>query len=197
MWESKNSRALSESLSLRAVASLARLANGLWSAASTKPTPAAKTASATLRPVVRINVDVVFSEIASPESGRSLSLAGDPEDDRDVGIVEPHLHAGFVERRGEPIAADLHILQRDIDLAGIEVDPRVARGGKNAAPVGVGACDRGLHKRRIGDRAGDRRGGGIAQSAMHFHGYELSRSFAIAHDLARQRLKGLGERLFK
>ena len=34
---------------------------------------------------------------------------------------------------GEPVAAGLHVLQRDIDLGGIEVDAGVARGGENAA----------------------------------------------------------------
>src|SRR5579863_3114154 len=148
MCESKYSRASSESFSLRADASLARLANGVDSAAR-KPTPTAKTISATrhLSAVIRIDVDIVFGQIAGPERRASLPFAGDPEHDRDIGIVEPHLHIGFIERSGEPVAADLHVLQRDIDLRGIEVDGGVARGGKNASPVGVGTRYGSLHQR--------------------------------------------------
>src|SRR5580658_8593095 len=122
MCESKYSRASSESFSLSAEASFARLSNGVCSAASR--TPAAKTASGTehLSAVIRIDMDIVFGQIARPERRASLPLAGDPEHDRDIGIVEPHLHIGFIERSGEPAAANLHVLQRDIDLRGIEID---------------------------------------------------------------------------
>src|SRR5580658_6090125 len=114
MFESKRSRASSESPLVRAVARLAKLASGVFSAASTKPekakTPTAKTVGATLGAVVRIDVDVIFGQVARPESGGSFPLAGDPEDDRDVGVIETHLHIGFVERGGEAVAANLHIL---------------------------------------------------------------------------------------
>src|SRR5580692_8108260 len=120
MLESKYSSAASASFWLRAEARLARLANGVFSAASAKPvmakTPAAAAASDAdrLSAVVRIDMDIVLRQIAGPERSRSFPFAGDPEYDRDVRIVQAQFHIAFIERSGQPIAADLHVLQRDI-----------------------------------------------------------------------------------
>src|SRR5579862_7197986 len=152
----------SGSFSLKAEARSAILANGVSSAAR-----AAIENSRTpkLSPVIRIDMDVILGEITSPEGRRPLPFTGDAEDDRDIRIVEPDLHIGFVERSGEAVAADLYILQRDVDLARVEIDAGITRRRENAAPVGIRTGDGRLDQRGVRDGSGDLPGRRIAQRA--------------------------------
>src|SRR5690242_14807112 len=94
-----------------------------------------------LSPVVGINVDVVFRQIAGPESSSALTLACNAENDGDIRIVEPQLHIGFIKRRGQPVAADLDVLQGDFDRLRVEVNAGIPRGREYSAPVGIRARD--------------------------------------------------------
>ena len=60
-----------------------------------------------------------------------------------------------------------------------------------AAPVRVGAVNRGLHERRIGDRPRRPLGLDVGRAAGHVDGDQLGRPFAAAHDPDRQRLADL------
>src|SRR5580658_242363 len=170
------------------------LANGVRSAASKtmqeRTTPA-------LSAVIRIDVDVILGQIAGPEGCRSFAFTSNPEDDRDIGVVETNLHIGFVERSSKAVTADLHILQGDIDLGGIEVHAGITGGRENTAPVGIGTGDGGLYEQRIGDGPGDASGRRVTERAVHFDGDQFARAFAIAYDLAGERLESFSERFLE
>src|SRR3954469_12567215 len=104
MPRSKTARALTASPALKAPASAVKRASSIPSS-----------------PVAGVDVDVVFGQIAGPERRRTLRLSRDTEDDGNIRVIEALLHIGLIEWGGEPIAAHLHVLQGDIDLALVEV----------------------------------------------------------------------------
>jgi len=67
---------------------------------------------------------------------------------------------------------------------------------RKPSPVGVGAGDGGFDQRRIGDGAGQARGGIVTGRASDFNGDELLGAFAIARDGLRQVLEDAGDFLF-
>src|SRR5437868_1409664 len=99
-----------------------------------------------LRAVIRIDVDVVFGEVARPEGRAALSLAYDPEDYRDIGVVETEFHVGFIEGCSQTVAANLDILESDFNQRRIEIDSGVTSCRKNTAPVRVGTGDGRFHE---------------------------------------------------
>ena len=65
------------------------------------------------------------------------------------------------------------------DLRGVEADAGVTGGRDDAAPIGVGAGDRRLHQRAVGDRLGDLPGVVLRLAAVDFDGDQVRRPFAV------------------
>ena len=97
--------------------------------------------------VVGVDMDVVFGQIAGPESRASLPFSGDAEDNRNICIVKAHFHVAFVEGAGQTGAADFDVLEGDVDGSRVEVHSGVSGGGEDAAPVGIGSGNRCFYER--------------------------------------------------
>jgi hypothetical protein len=104
-----------------------------------------------------------------------------PPSFRDQEVADPQAHLRGVE-----------VFQRRMVLRG------VADGGEDAAEVGVGGEEGGLHQRRVGDGVADGLALGDVAAAFDFDGDELGGAFAVAHDglgqFGGQRGDGVGQR---
>src|SRR5579883_1486381 len=156
-------------------------ASSAWSA---ETTPARRRARRVISgPVAGVDPDVAFGEVAGPEAGRAFAFAADGEANLAFGGIQLLLQIRFRKRRGEAAAAHRDALHHDVGFGGIEGHARIAGGGKNAAPIGVGAGDGGLDQRGIGDGSGQASGGLSAGCARDVDGHEFPGAFAIARDL--------------
>src|ERR1700691_1255043 len=101
------------------------------------PTASMKVRRLISSPVTRVDADVAFGEVAGPEVRLPFALAAQGQANLALGRVQLPLQFGFGKARRQSSAADGHALHVDIDLARIESHARIARRGKDAAPVGV------------------------------------------------------------
>ena len=92
-----------------------------------------------------------------------------------------------------PAETHLVALDLEVDDERLAGRPDLARGLEDAAEVGVAAVERGLHERRVRDRAGHRLDG--VRVAAHDHAAHPPRALAVVHDLERELAKQRVERL--
>src|ERR1035438_7207733 len=104
-------------------------------------------------PVAGVDPYVAFGQVAGPESRFAFSLASNRQPDFTIRGIELGLQFLLGEWRREAAPAHGHSLHVDIGFRRIEDDARIAGGRKDTAPVRIGARDRRLHQRRIGDGA--------------------------------------------
>src|SRR5208283_2247105 len=153
----------------------------------------ARSVSSMSRPVTGIDVDVAVREVAGPEARLAFGFTAQREAYVDFGRIQLLFKFGFGKRRGQAAVADEDALHTNIGLGGIESHAGITGGGKDAAPVGVGAGYGGFDQRRICDGSGQARGGIIAGRASDFNGDEFLGAFAIARDSLRQVLAHGGD----
>ena len=111
--------------------------------------------------------------------------------------VELAVSCRFVEAGVNAFAAQQQVVHANVDLVGIEFRAGVARGAEDAAPIRVGARQRRLHQRRVGN--GARHAVSIEGSPRphNFHGDQLGSTLAVARNHARERLANQRQSLRK
>src|SRR5258708_1415992 len=141
---------------------------------SAMPAIVAETAMrARLRAIAGIDFDVLFREVASPEASFAFAAPVDGESDLAFALVQFPRQLRFRKIDGETVTADQNALQVDFDGAGVEFGTGVSSRGKNPSPVRIGAGDRRLHQRRVGDGARDALGVVIVSGAANVDVDEL------------------------
>src|SRR6185503_19528352 len=147
-----------------------------------------------LRSVLGVDSHVIEREVASPH--RRVGLAA----------VEHHAHGEFgLAHCGYPLLVPIggmastilrhqHLIKVEVDLLGVHVGARVADRGENAAEIRIGGEERGLDQRRVRDRVRHLAAFLDALAALHAHGDELGRTFAVAHDSLREIPCHIGDR---
>src|SRR5579871_1839463 len=133
-----------------------------------------------LRTIARINLNVLFGQVAGPEARTAGAPRMQDDLDQALGFIELAFQLGFREIGGETGAAHGRPLQINIDFRRIERYAGVARRGDDPAPVGIRPRDGGLDQRRIRDGSRDALGRLVAGGAQNVDGHQLARSLAVA-----------------
>src|SRR5579883_184877 len=135
------------------------------------------------RPVTRVNSNVLLGQIAGPEAGAAARTAANREPDQALRAIQLLLELVLGKIGCDSASANPDSLHIDIHLARVEGHARVASGGKNPAPVRVGAGDGGFHQQRIGDGPRHSFGGAVVGGADDLNRHQLARALAVPDDL--------------
>ena len=105
------------------------------------------------------------------------------QDNRNVFGEQAVAGGAFVEIERLAFAQNRDVSHGDIDAGGIEWDTGAARGGEDAAPVGVATGEGCFDERRGGDRFRDALGGCFGFRAAYFDFDDALGAFAVGDDL--------------
>jgi hypothetical protein len=112
-----------------------------------------------LASVAGINADIVAGEIARPDARVCVfSIACAPAQihhDRDVLGEKLAMRSPLAEGAGAATAENSKAREMNLHAIRVKCHAGTSRGGKDATPIGIGSCQRGLYQWRICDRAGD------------------------------------------
>src|SRR5215469_5214073 len=181
----------------QSVSAAASEPNRLITSACASPradTIAKETSSSVLRTIAGVDLNVFFRQVASPEARAARTSPMQDEADQAFGFIQFLLQLGLRKIRGEATPAHRNVLQIDIYLRRIERDTRVSSRRQYPAPIRIGPGDGGLHQQRIGDAARELPCCVIIGRTADLDGNQLTRAFAVSHNLACQVFHYFGER---
>ena len=149
--------------------------------------------------VVGVHVDVIDGQVGGPEANLGVPFL---EEELKACIPVRADIVGdrlLVELDGRAVFVKQVSVDFKRDLGRVVGDAAAAGRGDNAAPVGVGAADRRLNERVVGDRLRERLGGRAVFCAEHVDRNEVRDAFAVVRNHGRELLEHveyeLGERV--
>ncbi len=130
-------------------------------------------------------MNIFLCEIAGPKAGKLIPLI---EINHDNNVLLEERLPSFLLVQDDLIVPfqDREIIERDLHIIWVEVDPRVSDSGEDAPPVCVGAVDGRLDEVRVRNGLGSLRCLFLCPRSFHHNLDKLCRSFPVARDHLRQ-----------